>query len=168
MPNFLILIFLSFSLMASDPTQELMNTISAKAIRVGTGPDIVYAFIDPLCSKSKIFITRINESKELKKRRSYYIFLNRLQKFKSDKLIQYIYQAKHPKTALDEIMIYDDIPDLENFKVQKNTLTLINKVAKIAKKMKIKRRPYLLIYEKGSPYCIVSEGSAPCLEDEDF
>ena len=65
-------------------------------------------------------------------------------------------------------MIYDDIPDLENFKVQKNTLTLINKVAKIAKKMKIKRRPYLLIYEKDSPYCIVSEGSAPCLEDEDF
>ncbi len=51
-----------------------MNSISKKAIRVGTGPDIVYAFIDP----------------------------------------------------------------------------------------------YLLIYEKDSPYCIVSEGSDPCLEDEDF
>jgi len=154
--------------MANDTTKELMQSISSSAIRVGTGPDIVYAFIDPLCLKSKAFIMHINESEVLQKKRSYYIFLNRLQKFESDKLIQYIYQSQVPKTTLEEIMIFGDIPDLEDFQADKKTLELINKVAKVAKKMNIKRRPYLLIYEENSDYCLVSEGTAPCLEDEDF
>ncbi len=168
MSKLLLIALLCFSLMATDKMQTLMQSISDKAIRIGYGPDTIYAFMDPMCSKSKIMLSKIDKSKYLKKKRSYYIFLYRLQKFESDSLIQYIYQSEEPIETLKEIMIYNDLPDLEDFQASKESKKIQKSIAKVAKQMDMKRRPYLLIYVQGAQYCLVSEGTAPCLEDEDF
>lgn len=165
----LILVFLLLlSSYAVEDHQVLMDSISQHAIRIGSGPNTTYTFVDPLCPKSQLFIELINEREDLKEKTSYYIFLYRLRMFDSDELIQYIYQSEDPLTALKEIMIYEDFDALEDFTVNQNTLDIIHNISKVAKLLEMKRRPYLLIFNEGSSYCRVSEGTAPCLEENDF
>jgi len=168
MKALVLIFFLLFDLYALEDRKALMDSISQHAIRIGTGANTTYTFVDPMCPKSKTFIQLILERKELQKNTSYYIFLYRLPKFESDKHIQYIYQSPDPLEALQELMVYEDFDELEKFSPTPQTLQKINTVAKVAKHMKIKRRPYLLIFAEGSNYCRVSEGTAPCLEENDF
>ena len=168
MKAFILIFFLIFNLYAIEDRKALMDSISQYAIRLGTGENKTYTFVDPLCPKSKAFIELILERKKLQEKTSYYIFLYRLPKFESDKHIQYIYQSSNPLEALKELMIYEDFDELEEFKPIQQTLQKIDAVAKIAKQIKIKKRPYLLIFTEGSNYCRVSEGTAPCLEENSF
>jgi len=168
MKAFVLIFFLTLNAFSIEDRQALMDSISEYAIRIGTGPNRTYTFVDPMCSKSKSFLELILEREDLQKKTSYYIFLYRLEKFESDKQIQYIYQSEHPLDALQEIMIYNDLDELDTFKATQATLEKVEAVAKAAKEMDIKRRPYLLIFNKGSAYCRVSEGTAPCLEENDF
>jgi hypothetical protein len=163
----LILLFL-LNLFAAQDYQKLLDSISEHAIQIGNGPNRIYAFVDPLCSKSRSFIDLINERKDLQKSTSYYIFLYRLPKFDSDEYIQYIYQSSKTLDALKTIMIYEDYDEMDDFKVSQETLDKTDKIAKVAKELKMKRRPYLLIYQQGSSYCTVSEGTAPCMEENGF
>lgn len=163
---FLILFFLNLS--AIEDRQLLMDSIVHDAIRIGHGPNIYYAFVDPLCSKSQRFISMINERKDLQSKNSYYIFLYRLEKFDSDEYIYYIYQSKHPLLALKEIMIDEDYDQVDIIDINDNTRTKIDHISEVAQQLKMKRRPYLLIFDEGSRYCRVSEGTAPCLEENSF
>jgi len=163
---FLILFFLN--LLAIENRQLLMDSIVHDAIRIGHGPNTYYAFVDPLCSKSQRFIAMINERKDLQKRNSYYIFLYRLEKFDSDEYIYYIYQSESPLAALKEIMIDEDYDQVGIVDVHQVTQTKIEHIAEVAQQLKMKRRPYLLIFDEGSQYCYVSEGTAPCLEENSF
>lgn len=164
-----LFIFLLFSnLLALENRQSLMDSISQHAIKIGTGENRTYTFIDPLCPKSQAFIELISTRQDLQKETSYYVFLYQLAKFDSRELIVYIYQSEDPLTALKEVMIYKDYEDIEVYETKEKTLQIINDITKVAKKMNIKRRPYLLIFYKDSKYCIVSEGTAPCLEENDF
>lgn len=164
---FLILCLL-FNGFAEQDRQVLMDSISQYAIRIGSGPNKIYTFVDPLCPKSQLFVGMITERQDLQEKNSYYIFLYRLRKFDSDAHIQYIAQSNDPLNALKEIMLDEDYSGLETFVARPQTLSKIKKVAKIAEEMQIKRRPYLLIFDEGSQHCRVSEGTAPCLEDKDF
>jgi len=111
-----LVIFLNlFSL--EDP-QVLMNSISHHAIRIGDGATRIYTFIDPLCPKSQTFFSTISEDKRLQEDNSYYIFLYRLRKFDSDKLIQYIYQSNDPLSTLTEVMLYHDYEGVNNLKLK--------------------------------------------------
>ena len=65
-------------------------------------------------------------------------------------------------------MLHQDYETPFEFEVTQETQNKMNEIANIGKNMKIKRRPYLLIYDKGSKYCRVSDGTAPCLEENDF
>jgi len=168
MKVFTLIFLLLFNLYAIEDRQLLMDSISQYAIRIGTGPNKTYTFVDPLCSKSQAFIRLINERKDLQEKTSYYIFLYKLSKFASDEYIQYIYQSPDPLSALKEIMINQNYEVVDLFTPQPTTLMAIKKVASIGKQMHIKRRPYLLIFTEGSPYCQVSEGTAPCLEENEF
>lgn len=163
---FLMLFFLNLS--AVEDRQLLMDSIVHDAIRIGHGPNTYYAFVDPLCSKSQRFIEMIDERKDLQKKNSYYIFLYRLEKFNSDKHINYIYQSEHPLIALKEIMIYTDYDQVDILDVHEATRTKVDHIAKVAQQLNMKRRPYLLIFDEGSRYCHVSEGTAPCLEENSF
>jgi len=168
MKAFSLIFVLFVNLFAAQDYQGLVNSISKYAIRIGTGPNKIYTFVDPLCSKSQTFIDLIDSRKDLQTKNSYYIFLYRLPKFNSEKYIQYIYQSSHRLDSLKEIMIYEDYDVLEDFKLKQKTLDTTNDIAKVAEGLKMKRRPYLLIFDQGSSYCRVSEGTAPCMEESDF
>ncbi len=168
MKAFSLLLLFALNLFAVHDYQSLVDSISQHAIRIGTGPNKVYTFVDPLCSKSQLFIDLINTRKDLQTKNSYYIFLYRLPKFNSESYIHYIYQSPHRLESLNDIMIYQDYDLLKSFKVNKKTLDLTNEIARIAKELKMKRRPYLLIFDAGSTFCRVSEGTAPCMEEQDF
>ncbi len=165
----LTLIFLLFlGLYADSNRQELMDSISQHAIRIGTGPVRIYSFIDPLCSQSKRFINLINERQDLQQKNSYYIFLYRLPRFESDKLIQYIYQSEDPLKTLKEIMIEEYYDEMDDFKASPHTYAKINAIAKTAEQLRMEYRPYLLIFKEGSSYCKISDGTAPCMEENHF
>jgi hypothetical protein len=168
MKTLLLLILFSLNVPALEDRQLLMDSIVHDAIRIGHGPNTYYAFVDPLCLKSQRFIEMIDKRKDLQNRNSYYIFLYRLPKFDSDQQIYYIYQSQHPIIALKEIMIDQDYDQAEMIEVQEETRTKVTHIAEVAQQLKMKRRPYLLIFDEGSKYCHVSEGTAPCLEENSF
>jgi len=167
MKFFILMVLLFLNIFALDNRKELLNSISQHAILIGNGENKVYAFIDPLCPKSQAFIELITSREDLKNDSSYFIFLYQLPSFSSAFLITHIYQSKSPLQSLTEVMVYEDydVPDQE---INKSTLEIIKSIKDVAKKMKIKSRPYLLMFDKDSKYCRVSEGTAPCLEENDF
>ena len=179
--RFLFLFLLSLNIIASDKTVDvnakmskeepkiLLDSISEYAIRIGTGNlTNYYIFVDPMCPHSKNFIKLISKNRMQQIHTSYYIFLYRLPKFDSDKLIQRIYQSPDIKSTLLDVMVDDKKLNLKNLKVQSTKSNVIKEISIVSKKMKIKKRPYMIVFEKGSNYCTISEGSAPCLEEFDF
>ena len=145
MKNLFIIILLSITLLSVEEPQSILDSISQDAIRIGNGKTSnMYVFIDPLCRYSKKYIKEIILDDELQKKNSYYIFLYRLPKFESEELIQYIYQSEDPRDVLEDIMIYEDDIDLDEFKVTKKTLKIINDVASVAKKFNVDKRPYVI------------------------
>ncbi len=179
--KFILLLLLSLNIFASgielsslkklsiEEPKILLNTIFQHAIRIGTGDkNIYYIFVDPMCPYSKNLIKLISKDKLQQIQTSYYVFLYRLPKFESDKLIQYIYQSNDAQTALLNIMVNNKKIDLTSLKVDSNKSYVIKNIANIGKKLKMKKRPYMITFTKGSNYCSVSEGSAPCLEEFDF
>lgn len=163
---FFSIFLLLLNLYAVQDYQKLLDSISEHAIQIGHGPNRIYAFVDPLCSKSQSFIRLIDERKDLQERASYYIFLYRLPNFHSDEYIHYIYQSAQTLDALKTIMLYEDYDETDEFEVSHKTLEKTKQIADVAKELKMKRRPYLLIYEQGSSYCTVSEGTAPCMQKD--
>lgn len=168
MKTLLSILFFTLSLAAFENRQVSLDSIIDDAIRIGSGPNTYYAFVDPLCPKSQHFITMINQRKDLQHKNSYYIYLYRLPTFYSDQYIYYIYQSEHPLRALKEIMIDGDYDEVEMTYVKEATRVKVDRIAAVAREFKMKRRPYLLIFDEGSRYCRVSEGTAPCLEENSF
>jgi len=167
-----IILLLSFNIFASEnipvkqKPQYMLESISKHAIRIGTGTlSNVYIFVDPMCKYSRRIMSRINENQMLQLKSSYYIFLYRLPKFDSDKLIQYIYQSSDQKSVIMDVMVDEEIIDLDDFKADKETLQALKNIAKVAKKLDMKLRPYIITFDKGSKYCRVSEGIVSCLEE---
>ncbi len=158
---------LETSRISAQEHQKLLDSISKHAIRLGDGPDKVFVFIDPLCPKSQMYISSISKDKEAHHEKSFYIFLYELKRFNSEELIFYIYQSEDPYKALIEIMVQKKEPDLFDLKFSQETDRKIEMISKAAKTLHIKRRPYLLLFEHNSPYCIVSDGTAPCLAEYD-
>lgn len=172
MKLFYILLLLVFNLFAGEAVpvdekpQVMLKAISEDAIRIGTGNDkTVYMFVDPMCKFSKRLMKIINKNKMLQLTNSYYIFLYKLPKLNSEKLIQYIYQADDKKTTLLDVMIDEEIIDFDDFKATQKTLKAIQTVADAAKKLDITIRPYIISFEKDSKFCMVSEGEASCIEE---
>jgi len=148
------ILLLSLSLFGSQKEEVLLKSISEYAIRIGTGNvSREYVFLDPLCPHSKKYITMICEDEELQEENSYFVFLYRLPKFDSDALIEYIYQAKDKRSALTQIMIDKKNMDEElfDFEVTKKTLNLVNKIALVAKKLKVDRRPQMFTFYDLNP-----------------
>ena len=145
MKNLLLILLLSVTLLSVEEPQPILDSISQHAIRIGHGKTSnIHVFIDPLCRYSKKYIKEIFLDEELQKANSYYIFLYRLPKFESEKLIQYIYQSEDPSASLEDIMIYEDNIDLDEFKATKKTLKIINEVVLVGKKFNVDRRPYVI------------------------
>ena len=97
-----------------------------------------------MCIHSQYYIERITKNKKLQKENSYYVFLYRLEKFDSDELIQFIYQAKNPKAALEDIMIENKEVDTFDLTASEKTLKILEEVALVGKKLKAEYRPFII------------------------
>jgi len=122
-------------------------------------------FIDPMCKFSKALMRKINENKMLQLTNTYYMFLYRLPRLDSDKLIQYIYQSDEQKSTLLDVIVDEEIIDFDDFIASDKTIKAIQAIAEVAKKLDMTVSPYLILFEKDSKYCRVSEGIASCLEE---
>lgn len=171
-----IVLLLCFNIFAtqtdslSQKPRVMLESISKYAIRMGTGDEkVIYMFVDPMCKYSNRFITKISENEIVQQTNTYYIFLYRLQKFDSQKLIQFIYQSDEPESAVIDVMVDQDIIDLDDFVASDETITAIQEIAKVAKEFDMTLRPYIVSFEKDSKYCNVSEGIISCVEEfQDF
>ncbi|QOY53218.1 thioredoxin fold domain-containing protein [Candidatus Sulfurimonas baltica] len=164
-----IILFLCLNVFAIEKPHDLLDSISDHAIRIGNGnSNKIYIFVDPMCPYSKKLITKISEDKMLQLMNSYYIFLYRLPKFESDKLTQHIYQSDDKKACLENVMVNNKQINLDNIQISTDKQKIIDKIATVGKKLNMVHRPYMMVFEEGSNYCRVSEGSAPCMEEFDF
>ncbi len=138
-----VLLILSFNILAtekhttSDEPSVFLKEISKYAIKMGNGDEkVVYMFVDPMCKYSKKIIKKVHENKMLQLINTYYIFLYRLEKFESDKLIYYIYQSDDPKSTFLDVMVDEDIIELDGFEATKNTKRDMKIVSDMAKKIR--------------------------------
>ena len=149
-------IFAEQTVLESEKPRIMLESISQHAIRIGSGDaKVVYLFVDPKCKYSRRLMKIIYDNKMLQLTNSYYIFLYRLQRLDSKKLIQYIYQSENKQSTLIDVMVDKEIIDLDEFKATKKTLKAIQSIAEVAKKLDIEVRPYLISFEKDSKYCKV-------------
>ena len=169
MKKLFILLFLFINIYAIEKPHALLDSISSYSIDIGNGKtNDVYIFVDPICPFSKKFIKKISQDKMLQLINSYHIFLYRLPKFESDKLISHIYQSDDMAKELISVMVNNKTVDLSALHVDVEKDKYIKNVALVAQNLHVKKRPYIILYEGGSGYCRVSEGSASCMEEFDF
>lgn len=129
----------------------LLESIDQHAIILGTGPIHMYAFIDPVCPRSREFVSMIVESDKMRKRYTYHFFYYELKRFNTKGLIANIYTQEEPLVMMKRVMIdKEEIPSLKSFslKVQRE----IDEISAVAEKLDIYKRPYLFVVkpEKGA------------------
>lgn len=153
----------------SGKTRVLLESIAEHAIQIGTGSvSKTYVFVDPMCPFSRNYIQKISQSKKAKETNTYYIFLYKLPMFDSNKLSQYIFQSSNHQETLLEVMVKEEDIDLDATTIDAEKQSIISKISNVGEILNLKVRPYIIEFEKGSKYCTVSSGSAPCLEENDF
>ncbi|MDX9814229.1 MAG: hypothetical protein WC144_05960 [Sulfurimonas sp.] len=171
----LFLLLISFgSLFASKDVaidadiQKSLEQLNKYSIVFGKGKSSeVYVFVDPLCSYSRALMQKIYDNKMLHLSNTYRILFYRLPRLDSAKTIEYILESQDKKAMLISIMIEDMKPDLENFTAKDETKNIVKEIAKVAQTLDMTQRPYMISFDKDSPYCRVSEGIVSCLEEFD-
>lgn len=127
----------------------LFEYIKESEIIIGTGPDDIYVFIDPICPHSRAFISLIHDSENMQKKYKYHIWLYRLPKFQSTPYIYTIYN----KNGSDRLALLYDIMVKESkiLPEKPKNIDIINnykKIESIAIQMDIYKRPYLFVNKK--------------------
>jgi len=122
----------------------LLKSIDVHAIVIGSGPTHMYAFIDPVCPRSRDFAEMVFENTKMQKLYTYHFFLYELKRFHTRALIAEIYSAKKPLKQMYKIMVNKE--KTEGLKViQKNINKTINEISKVAQELDIYKRPYLFV-----------------------
>jgi len=152
---FLLLFMLLGTLHANDPLIQkkkvplnialpLLKSIDHHAILLGSGPTHMYAFIDPICPRSRDFVEMISENKKMQKLYTYHLFFYELERFHTRAIIADIYSADNPLKRMNKIMI--EKQKLKGLEVITNNVNKeINEIAKIANELDIYKRPYLFV-----------------------
>ncbi len=151
----LLFFLLTAGLFANEPliTKEkaplsvalpLLNSIDQYAIIIGSGPTHMYAFIDPVCPRSREFVSMIFESEKMQERYTYHFFYYELARFHSKNLIATVYSAKRPLEMMKTIMVdQKEVSVLTTF--NSDITKEINAIANVAEKLDIYKRPYLFV-----------------------
>lgn len=122
----------------------LLQSIDQHAILFGHGPVHMYAFIDPICPRSRDFIAMIFENKKMLDLYTYHFFYYELERFHSKAAIAKIYSDENPLELLRKYM-YDkeEISPLESSSPELQNK--IDKISAVAAKLEINKRPYLFV-----------------------
>jgi len=154
-PLILLLFVFSSALSANEPliskkkvplsiALPLLKSIDIHSIVVGTGPIDMYAFIDPVCPRSRDFVEMVFDNKKMQSSYTYHFFLYELERFHTKNLIANIYKAKDPLVLMQKIMVKKEkVSDLEN--IPQNIASKINQISEVAIKLDIYKRPYLFV-----------------------
>jgi hypothetical protein len=122
----------------------LLKSIDQHAIVIGHGPTHMYAFIDPVCPRSREFVSMIVESVKMQERYTYHFFYYELTRFHSKNLIATIYSAKKPVDMMKMIMVDENnVSALTTFSPE--ITKEISDIADVAEKLDIYKRPYLFV-----------------------
>lgn len=158
---FLLFVLLLGSLAANEPliskkkaplsvALPLLKSIDPYAILIGNGPTHLYAFIDPVCPRSREFIEMVLENKKMQKSYTYHFFYYELKRFHTKNLIGTIYTEKEPFKMMKKVMLDKlEVPLVKKLsaKVQRK----MDDISKVAEQLDIYKRPYIFVVkqEKG-------------------
>ncbi len=151
----LLLLLFSCHLEANEPLIEkkkvaiekalpLLLSIDSHALKIGSGSIQMYAFIDPVCPRSRDFVEMIYENKKMQKLYTYHLFFYELKRFNTHRLIASIYKAADPLEKTLKVMVKkEEIQELKMIpeKIQQE----IEDIEAVAKKLDIYKRPYLFV-----------------------
>ncbi len=122
----------------------LLKSIDHYAIVIGNGPTHMYAFIDPVCPRSREFVEMIIENEKMQKRYTYHFFYYELKRFHSKGLIGTIYTNNDPFSTMLEVMLRKH--EVEPIKtLPPKVITQMNNISKVAEQLDIDKRPYLFV-----------------------
>ncbi|WP_304544195.1 hypothetical protein [Sulfurimonas microaerophilic] len=121
---------------------SLLKSIENDGIIYGKGKLLVYVFLDPLCPYSRKFISMVSQNPKMLLKYRYCIYLYSIPRLHSTDAVSAVYLSKKPIDTLLKIMIEKQTisavgTPLSNQRVQR--------IATIAKKMNVNKRPFLII-----------------------
>ena len=125
-----------------DTSITLLQGIQNDAIILGEGKKLVYVFVDPLCPHSRKFITMVSQSPTMLSRYRYCIFLYSIPRMKSTDVVSAVYMSPKPIETLLQIMVEKKV---SSTKGNEATDARVARIAEIANKMDVYKRPYLVI-----------------------
>lgn len=153
----IILFFLVTSLMGAqkekqlvlpDVAMKLLETIKSDAIVLGNGKQEVHTFIDPLCSMSQRYLKLLyKRNNKIFSKYTIYLYLYEIKSKKSKKHILNIMNAESSERMLRAIMLGKEEYELKDIKDEKSK-KIFNKIAKVARKIGVYKRPYIMINGK--------------------
>jgi len=122
-------------------------SIQDDAIRMGDGPVKVHVFVDPLCPHSRNFVEMIVESEKMRHKYSYYFYLYTLKRMHSEEMVLTIYHSKDPLASMKAVMV--EHKEITPFKSKDiNASTVITGIEKVAEKLDVYKRPYMIMIKK--------------------
>jgi len=122
----------------------LLKSIEHYAIIVGNGPIHMYAFIDPVCPRSREFVEMVLENKKMQKSYTYYFFYVELTRFHTNNIIGTIYTEKDPFSMMKKVMVdKSEVPILKEF--TSDIQIEMNDISSVARELHIDKRPYLFV-----------------------
>ena len=125
-----------------DVSVSLLSSIHNDAIILGSGEKLLYVFIDPLCPHSRKFITMVNKNTKMLSKYQYHLFLYSIPRLKSTDVVSAVYMSSNPIETLLEIMVEEKV---YTEKGNKTTKAKVNRIATVAQKIDVYKRPYIYI-----------------------
>jgi len=127
---------------------KLLKTIKPEAIVLGTGKIEVHTFIDPLCSMSQRYLSLLyKRDNKIFSDYTIYLYLHEIKSKKSKNHILTIMDSEFPEKTLSAIMLEKNMSQLESIHSGRSKRSF-EKIANIAKKIGVHKRPYIMINGK--------------------
>jgi hypothetical protein len=138
---------LKMQLLSPEDSLALLQTIKKDAIVFGDGEKEVHTFIDPLCSMSQLYLKFLFEKSDVMfKKYTIYLYLYELESKNSQQTINTILSSEYKNTMLKSIMLNKEEIILED--LNDETAESVHKIAEVAKKIGVFKRPYIMINGK--------------------
>ncbi|CAA6809335.1 MAG: Unknown protein [uncultured Sulfurovum sp.] len=135
-------------LLSPEDTLKLIETIKDDAIILGNGVQEIHIFIDPLCKMSQRYLKLLyKRNNEIFSEYTIYLYLNELKAKKSKKHILNIIHSESKERILCDIMLGTTNTVLEKIR-DKETENIFQEISKVAKKIGVYKRPYIIINGK--------------------
>ncbi len=135
-------------LVKPEVATELLITIKSSAIVLGHGEIEVHTFIDPLCKMSQRYLALLyKRNDQVFSKYTIYLYMHEIKSKKSKKHILNIMSSESSERMLRAIMLSKEkytLEDIEDERSEKD----FNKVAVVAKKIGVFKRPYIMINGK--------------------